>query len=94
MKNMSNIIKTLQNIMWKDPGVSGDAQRIEQLGWMNLLKILDDKDKELEVIHENYVSIVPKHIQWRTWAADDEGMTGQELSQFVDGILFPALAVF
>jgi len=34
MKNIGNIIKTLQNIMRKDPGVSGDAQRIEQLGWM------------------------------------------------------------
>ena len=46
MKNIGNIIKTLQNIMRKDPGVSGDAQRIEQLGWMISLKILDDKDKE------------------------------------------------
>ena len=46
MKNIGNIIKKLQNIMWKDQGVSGDAQRIEQLGWMISLKILDDKDKE------------------------------------------------
>ncbi|TLD39994.1 MAG: Type I restriction-modification system, DNA-methyltransferase subunit M [Candidatus Jettenia ecosi] len=38
MKNIGNIIKILQNIMRKDPGVSGDAQRIEQLGWMISLK--------------------------------------------------------
>ena len=44
MANISNIVKSLQNIMWKDPGVSGDAQRIDQLGWMIILKILDDKD--------------------------------------------------
>ena len=44
MKNIGNIIKTLQNIMRKDQGVSGDAQRIEQLGWMITLKIIDDKD--------------------------------------------------
>ena len=31
MPNIGGIIKTLQNIMWKDPGVSGDAQRLEQL---------------------------------------------------------------
>ena len=46
MADISNIVKSLQNIMWKDPGVSGDAQRIEQLGWMITLKILDDKDAE------------------------------------------------
>ena len=46
MPNIGGIIKSLQNIMRKDPGVSGDAQRIEQLGWMVTLKILDDKEAE------------------------------------------------
>ncbi len=91
MKNIGNIIKTLQNIMRKDPGVSGDAQRIEQLGWMISLKILDDKDKELELLNEKYVSPMPRELQWRNWAADDEGMTGDELKNFVDGKLIPKL---
>ena len=91
MKNIGNIIKTLQNIMRKDPGVSGDAQRIEQLGWMISLKILDDKDKELELINDKYVSSMPKKLQWRNWAADDEGMTGDALKEFVDGKLIPQL---
>jgi len=46
MPNIGGIIKSLQNIMRKDQGVSGDAQRIEQLGWMVTLKILDDKEAE------------------------------------------------
>ena len=91
MKNIGNIIKTLQNIMRKDPGVSGDAQRIEQLGWMISLKILDDKDKEIELLNDKYVSPMPKKLQWRNWAADDEGMTGDELKNFVDGDLIPKL---
>jgi len=91
MKNIGNIIKTLQNIMRKDPGVSGDAQRIEQLGWMISLKILDDKDKELELLNDDYISPIPKIVQWRNWAADDEGMTGNELQVFIDNSLFPAL---
>ncbi len=91
MKNIGNIIKTLQNIMRKDPGVSGDAQRIEQLGWMLSLKILDDKDKELELLNDKYVSPMPKKLQWRNWAADDEGMTGDELKNFVDSALIPKL---
>jgi len=91
MKNIGNIIKTLQNIMRKDPGVSGDAQRIEQLGWMIFLKILDDKDRELELLNENYVSPIPENIRWRNWAADDEGITGTELQEFIDNTLFPTL---
>ena len=91
MKNIGNIIKTLQNIMRKDPGVSGDAQRIEQLGWMISLKVLDDKDTELELINDKYVSVIPKKLQWRNWAADDEGMTGDALKEFIDGKLIPQL---
>ena len=60
MKDIGNIIKSLQNIMWRDQGVSGDAQRIEQLGWMISLKILDDKDKELELLNDKYTSVIPK----------------------------------
>jgi type I restriction enzyme M protein len=91
MKNIRNIVKTLQNIMRKDPGVSGDAQRIEQLGWMISLKILDDKDKEIEMMNEKYVSPIPKDLQWRNWAADDEGITGDELQNFIDSRLIPQL---
>ena len=91
MKNIGNTIKTLQNIMRRDQGVSGDAQRIEQLGWMIALKILDDKDTEMELLSDSYISPVPKRLQWRNWAADDEGMTGDELREFVDQQLFPGL---
>ncbi|MDD2851583.1 MAG: N-6 DNA methylase [Desulfuromonadaceae bacterium] len=91
MKNIGSIIKRLQNTMRKDQGVSGDAQRIEQLGWMITLKILDDKDKELEILQEKYISPIPPAVQWRTWAADSEGMTGDELKEFIDQKLFPAL---
>ncbi len=92
MKNIGHIIKTLQNIMRKDPGVSGDAQRIEQLGWMISLKVIDDKHKEIEETStDGYVSPVPKALQWRSWAANDEGITGDDLKNFIDGKLIPGL---
>jgi type I restriction enzyme M protein len=91
MKNIGNIIKTLQNIMRKDPGVSGDAQRIEQLGWLITLKILDDKNEELKLIDDKYKSPIPSFLQWRKWAGDDEGITGEELKSFVDTTLIPKL---
>lgn len=77
--------------MREDRGLSGDGQRIEQLAWMLFLKIVDDKDKELELIYDKYKSPIPKDLQWRNWAADDEGMTGDELLNFIDQSLFPRL---
>ena len=91
MSNISNIIKSLQNIMWKDPGVSGDAQRLEQLGWMITLKIIDDKEAELELLNDAYVSVIPSELQWRNWAGDSEGITGDAMKDFIDSKLFPGL---
>jgi len=91
MSNLSGIIKSLRNDMREDRGLSGDGQRIEQLGWMLFLKIFDDKDKELELIDDNYQSPIPENLKWRNWAGNDEGMTGDELLNFVDQHLFPTL---
>lgn len=77
--------------MRKDVGVDGDAQRISQLVWMFFLKIFDDREDELELIEENYKSPLPEHMRWRSWAKDPEGMTGDELSDFVNLQLFPTL---
>ncbi len=89
--NISGIISSIRQIMWQDNGLNGDAQRIEQLGWMLFLKIFCDKDKELEVILDDYISPIPVEFQWDNWAANDEGITGDELLEFVDRQLFPAL---
>lgn len=91
MKNIQNIVKRLQNIMRKDPGVNGDAQRIEQLGWMFFLKILDDKELAKETFQDNYTPIIPQELQWRNWAANEEGITGEPLEQFINNKLFPQL---
>ena len=85
MANISAIIKNVRNIMRnEDQGISGDAQRLEQLGWMLFLKILDEKDQELEIIRENYASVIPEPFQWRNWAVNPEGITGDELLAFID----------
>jgi len=84
MPNISSIIKNVRNIMRQDRGVSGDAQRLEQLGWLLFLKILDDNDQSLELIRDGYRSVIPQKFQWRNWAADAEGITGEELILFID----------
>ena len=91
MSNVSGIIKSIQDIMRKDVGVDGDAQRISQLVWMFFLKIFDDREDELELLEDDYKSPLPDHLRWQSWAKDPEGMTGDELSDFVNLQLFPDL---
>src|SRR5690242_12145201 len=91
MPNVSNIVKAIQDIMRKDAGTYGDAQRLEQLGWMFFLKIFDDREKELEVIKRSYKSPLPKHLRWSDWAINEEGITGQPLLDFVNNTLLPKL---
>ncbi|MDQ3844457.1 MAG: type I restriction-modification system subunit M [Bacteroidota bacterium] len=89
--NLTSTIKSIQDIMRKDAGVDGDAQRISQLGWMLFLKIFDEKESDWEITNENYKSPIPEDLRWRTWAADEEGATGDQLLDFVNNSLFPRL---
>lgn len=91
--NISAVVSSIRNIMRQDRGISGDAQRLEQLGWMLFLKIMDDKDQELEILKDDYVSAIPESLQWRTWASDQEGITGEPLIKFIDNELFPELKI-
>lgn len=92
MANVSGIVKSARKIMRQDTGTGSDELRILQLGWMLFLKIFSDKDKELELMDDNYTSPIPSELHWDEWAGDDEGMTGDELLQFVDRKLFPILS--
>ncbi len=89
--SISSTVKTIQDIMRKDAGVDGDAQRISQLVWMIFLKIFDDREAEYELLEDNYRSPIPEGLRWRNWAANPEGMTGDGLLDFVDNALFKTL---
>src|SRR5208282_4114585 len=89
--SVRNTVKAIQDIMRQDSGVDGDAQRISQLCWMFFLKIIDDQDQQLELMQDGYRSPIPKQFRWRSWAANPEGITGEELLTFVNTELFPKL---
>ena len=63
--SITSVIKSIQDIMRKDAGVDGDAQRITQLGWMLFLKIFDDREKEYEALDPDYRSVIPEQYRWR-----------------------------
>jgi type I restriction enzyme M protein len=89
--SVRNTVKSIQDIMRQDSGVDGDAQRISQLCWMFFLKIIDDQDQQLELMPAGYRAPIPQPFRWRSWAADPEGITGEELLTFVNTELFPKL---
>lgn len=47
--SLTTLIKAIQDIMRKDVGVDGDAQRISQMVWLIFLKIFDDKEQEWQL---------------------------------------------
>jgi type I restriction enzyme M protein len=89
--SVRNTVKSIQDIMRQDVGVDGDAQRLSQLCWMFFLKIIDDQDQQFEMMQDTYRSPILNSLQWRTWAADPEGITGESLLTYINTELFPAL---
>ncbi len=77
--------------MRKDAGVDGDAQRLGQMSWLLFLKIFDAQEQNLEYEQDNYQAPIPEQFLWRNWAAKKEGMTGEELLDFINNKLFPEL---
>lgn len=94
MNNLSGFVKKLRDIMRNDPGINGDAQRIEQIAWMLFLKVYDSKEEDWEIDDSNYESIIPDKYRWTNWAHDDRSgktLTGDALLDFVNNGLFPCL---
>lgn len=91
MENLSNVVKSLRDIMRKDAGVDGDAQRISQMVWIIFLKVFDAMEQEREAENESYKSPLPEEIRWRNWADNPEGITGDELLDFINNKLFKTL---
>ncbi|UTH75665.1 N-6 DNA methylase [Chromobacterium sp. IIBBL 290-4] len=97
--NLSSTIKSIQDIMRKDDGVDGDAQRLGQLTWMLFLKVFDQREEEWEDDDASYLSPIDEPYRWRNWAAfisDQQGkkkpqIAPSELIAFVNNELFPHL---
>jgi type I restriction enzyme M protein len=101
--NLSSTIKSIQDIMRKDDGVDGDAQRIGQLTWMLFLKIFDQCEESWEDDAADrrkiYKSPIPENCRWRNWAKfveDEKGkkkpqIQASELIRHVNDVVFSGL---
>lgn len=85
---LGSLIKSARDIMRKDKGLNGDLDRLPLLTWIMFLKFLDD----LELQREEAASLAGKKFRpaieppyrWRDWAADPQGVTGNELLAFIN----------
>ena len=86
-QRLSGIVKRCRNIMRKDKGLNGDADRLPMLTWIMFLKFLDDHEAVLEteakLRGQTFKSVIPAPYRWRDWARDD-GFTGDDLLEFIN----------
>lgn len=87
-QQLGSLIKSARDIMRKDKGLNGDLDRLPLLTWVMFLKFLDDREKleeaRAELGGKKYKSAVDAPYRWRDWAADKDGITGDELIAFVN----------
>ena len=95
--NLSTTIKSIQDIMRKDDGVDGDAQRIGQLSWMLFLKIFDQSEDgwadDARDQGRAYRSALPEDCRWRNWAAYKNGAPqtpATDIIAHVNNTVFPS----
>ena len=81
-KTLAGVAPRVRDLMRRDPGVDGDAQRLGQLGWLLFLKVLD-------ALHPD---ALPAQLRWASWALSaSRTRRGDELLVFLERELFPAL---
>jgi len=87
-QQLGGMIKSARDIMRKDKGLNGDLDRLPMLTWIMFLKFLDDMEhirhEEAVLASQKYRSAIEKPYRWRDWAANEQGVTGEELIRFVN----------
>lgn len=91
--NLSAVIKRARDVMRKDAGLNGDADRIPQIAWLLFLKALDDLEESREVTDPHHRPALTSPYRWRDWAANSTTRrSGDALLTFVNENLLPHLA--
>lgn len=87
VQRLDSIIKSARKIMRKDKGLSGDLDRLPMLTWIMFLKFLDDmehiEEERAEIAGKAYRGAIEAPYRWRDWAAEEGGITGPDLIDFL-----------
>jgi type I restriction enzyme M protein len=87
-QQLGSLIKSSRDIMRKDKGLSGDLDRLPMLTWIMFLKFLDDleqiREHEAAMAGKKFRKAIESPYRWRDWAAKEDGITGNELTAFIN----------
>lgn len=99
--------KNIDDVLRKEAGCTTELDYTEQTSWLLFLKYLDgleqDKADEAKLEGKRYSFILDKPYRWESWAAPkgndgridhNKAATGSDLTEFVNGKLFPYLHNF
>jgi len=88
VQQLNTLIKSARDIMRKDKGLNGELDRIPMLTWIMFLKFLDDmehtRELEAELAGEDFHPLIAVPYRWQDWAADEGGITGDDLINFIN----------
>ncbi len=85
---LGSLLKSARDVMRKDKGLNGDLDRLPLLTWIMFLKFLDDleqqRKEEALLSGKKFKAAIEAPYRWRDWAADPQGITGDELLSFIN----------
>jgi type I restriction enzyme M protein len=85
---LGSLLNSARKILRKDKGLNGDLDRLPLLTWIMFLKFLDDLEQqseaEAELSGKKFKAAIEAPYRWRDWAADLQGITGDELLSFIN----------
>jgi type I restriction enzyme M protein len=85
---LGSLLKSARDIMRKDKGLNGDLDRLPLLTWIMFLKFLDDlevqREQETKLGSGKFRPAIEPPYRWRDWAANPQGITGDELLAFIN----------
>jgi type I restriction enzyme M protein len=87
-QRLGSLIKSARDIMRKDKGLNGDLDRLPMLTWIMFLKFLDDieliREEKAKLGRRKFRPAIEAPYRWRDWAAKEDGITGPELTAFIN----------
>src|SRR5437660_10378506 len=87
-QRLGSLIKSARDIMPKDKGLNGDLDRLPMFTWVLFLKFLDDmeqiREEKARLGRQKFRPAIEPPYHWRDWAAKDDGITGPELTAFIN----------
>jgi type I restriction enzyme M protein len=99
--------KNIDDILHKDAGCGSELDYVEQTSWILFLKYLDDLERDkadhADLSGKAYAPIISADYRWESWAAPKDAngkldhnnaLVGDDLTDFVNGKLFPYLKKF